>query len=158
MFGQQSRRLLKKSCEFGVWGKQSGCFGPAVPVMKTADSRYRWNVSASDRALFHYSIGRRALVQTSVSSVLVIIAKLIAPKPSQLMLIQRNAVIEQFVARAAHPSFGDIVLPRTAKAGPHRLEITRRQKGQYLVIADRIGPAWGALACACTPQVAAEEL
>jgi len=81
---------------------QSGCFRPAVPVMKTADSRRRRNVSASGRALFYRSICRRALVQANVSSVTVI-AKVVAPKPPPMMFVQRNDVIEQFAAHASHP-------------------------------------------------------
>jgi hypothetical protein len=101
--------------------------------MKTADSRRRRNVSASGRALFYRSIRRRALVQANVSSVIVIIAKVVAPKPPQMMFVQRNDVIEQFAAHASHASFGGGVLPRTADTCSHWLEITRLQEGQRLV-------------------------
>jgi hypothetical protein len=67
------------------------------------------NVSTSDRALFHCSILRRALVQADVSSVIVIVAKIVAPNPSQMILVQRNDAVEQFATRAARPSFGDTV-------------------------------------------------
>jgi hypothetical protein len=39
----------------------------------------------------------------------VLVAKIVAPNPSQMILVQRNDVVEQFATRAAHPSFGDTV-------------------------------------------------
>jgi len=72
-------------------------------------------VRSSRRTLFRRSIGRDALVQGVVTSVIVVVGQIVAAEPAQMKFIQRNDVVESFSAGAAHPSFGDTVLPGLRK-------------------------------------------
>jgi len=71
------------------------------------------------------SFGRSALVQANVSPVLVVIGKVVTPKPPKVIFVQRNDRVEQFAARAAHPTFRRSVLPGAPNVRAYWLESTR---------------------------------
>jgi len=47
-----------------------------------------------------------------VRSVFMIIRQILTPKPSEVLFVQRDDVINQLAASTADPSFSDSVLPR----------------------------------------------
>ena len=71
---------------------------------------------------FDHSPGRRVLVQTNVSAVLMLVIKILAPKPPEMKFVVRDNVIEQFMKDTAHPTLRHSVLPGTADARAHWLE------------------------------------
>ena len=91
-------------------------------MMETAQAR------AGKHRRFRTGLGlnrpasRRILAETVVNAVLVKIGNVITHQASQMLFVQRNHMVEYFSATAAHPSFGDSVLPRRWDAGPLRLQ------------------------------------
>jgi hypothetical protein len=62
-----------------------------------------------------------------------VVSKVVSPKPAQMIFVQRDDMVEQFVPRAAHPALRHAVLPRTTNARAHWFESTGLQELQHLV-------------------------
>src|SRR5215467_6527546 len=107
------------------------CRGPSVPVMQTADSLLCPGGANYIRLRFGRPSARRLLIQSDMSSVVVIIANIFEAEPFQMSLVQRDHVIQHLTAYAPHPSFRDSVLPRTANACPDSFDPARFQKAEH---------------------------
>jgi hypothetical protein len=53
-------------------------------------------------------------------AIFVVVGNVLAEQPFQMTFIDRDNVIEQVAAAAAHPTFGDTVLPGAFEGGPDR--------------------------------------
>src|SRR5215472_16591003 len=102
----------------------SRCFRPAVTVVKAAKPGSGHDSGLRSRTAFDGSFAGSVLVQANVCSVLMVISKVVAPKPAYVILIQRNDVVEQFATCTAHPTLRHSVLPGTANTRAHWLEST----------------------------------
>jgi hypothetical protein len=100
--------------------------------MQTADSLLCPGRANYIRPRFGRPSARRLLIQSEMSSVVVIIANIFEPEPHQMSLVQRYHVIQHLTAYAPHPSFRDSVLPRTANARPDSFDPARFQKAAHL--------------------------
>jgi hypothetical protein len=103
------------------------CRCPTVPVMQTANSLLCQRGANYIRPRFGQPSARRLLIQSDMSSVVVVIANIFEAEPHQMSLVERDHVIQHFPAYAPHPSFRDSVLPRTANARPdiHDKDLSR---------------------------------
>src|SRR4030095_15257150 len=100
--------------------------------MQAADSLLCPGGANYIRPRFGRPSARRLLIQSEMSSVVVIIANIFAAEPNQMSLVQRDHVIQHLTAYAPHPSFRDSVLPRTANACPDSFDSARFQKAEHL--------------------------
>ena len=96
--------------------------------MQTADSRLCLHMADHIRSRFGRPITRRPFTQPGMGSIVVVIANVIEAEAHQMPLVEWDYVIQHFASYAAHPSFRDSVLPRTANARPDRLDSARLQK------------------------------
>src|SRR6516162_3784083 len=101
------------------------CRCPSVPVMQTADSLLCPGRAKYIRPRFVRPSPRRLLIQSDMSSVVVIIANIFEAEPYQMSLVQRDHVIQHLTAYAPYPSLGGSVLPRAANARPDSLDPAR---------------------------------
>ena len=97
------------------------CRCPSVSVMQTADSLLCPGRANYIRQRFGRPSARRPLIQSEMSSVVVIIANIFEAEPFQMSLVQRDHVIQHLTAYAPHPSFRDSVLPRTVNTRADQL-------------------------------------
>jgi len=99
-------------------------FRPVVTMMKTPKARSGHNARPKWRAVLDGSSGWRGLVQANMSPVLMVVGKVIAPKPPKVISVQENNMVEQFAARTADPAFCRSILPRAPNARADWLEST----------------------------------
>jgi hypothetical protein len=99
-------------------------FRPVVTMIKTPKARSGHNARPKWRAVLDGSSGWRALVQANMSPVLMVVGKVIAPKPPKVIFVQENNMVEQFAARTADPAFCRSILPRAPNARADWLEST----------------------------------
>ena len=57
-----------------------------------------------------------------MGSVFVVITDVVDHQPFEMPFVERDDVIKQVSAAVANPTFGESVLPRTAKTSPLRLD------------------------------------
>jgi hypothetical protein len=81
-------------------------------MVNTADSRLRLDLARLSQRCLDDPIAGCALIQGYVGSVLVIIRQIFTSKPSKVVFVQRDDVIQELAASTAGPSFGDSILPR----------------------------------------------
>src|SRR5271167_552169 len=91
-----------------------------VAVMQTTESRQRDNVVARRRDIVPSTI-RSVLLESEMSSVLVVIAHVVFQQPSEMPLVENDHVVEQVPPDTANPALRNSVLPWTAKCSPNRL-------------------------------------
>ena len=72
-------------------------------MMKTADSSQGQRLARFDRAWLNRSAGRRRLLQAEVRSVFVVVGDVFTPKSPEVLIVQRDYVIEHFAASTADP-------------------------------------------------------
>jgi hypothetical protein len=96
--GPEPRRSLGglrggKELRLGLWviksssARISRCFRPAVTMMKTAKPRRGHDLGLQGRMAFDRSFGRSVLVQTNVSTVLMVVSKVLAPEPPNMKFV-----------------------------------------------------------------------
>jgi hypothetical protein len=73
-------------------------------MVKTAQSGCGHDLGVKRRMAFDSSFGRSIFVQADVSSVLMIVVNVVAPKPAKMILVQRDGMVEQFATHAARPA------------------------------------------------------
>ena len=78
-------------------------------MVKTADSRWRQRLTPLGRVRLNRTVSRRLLLQSNVSSVLMVINQILAPEASQVLFIQRNDMIQHLATAAADPALGHSV-------------------------------------------------
>lgn len=61
-----------------------------------------------------------------------IIRQILTTKPSEVLLVQRNDMIQQLAASTADPSCSDSILPRAPQTRSYRLNAARPQKAENL--------------------------
>src|SRR5262245_2612204 len=86
-------------------------FAPGVAMVQTAQTRNGNQSRLGTRPLCQRAAIRCVLFQRVVNSVLVIIAHVIPDQPTQMLLIQRNHMVENLAAATAHPPFRHTMLP-----------------------------------------------
>src|SRR5437763_13364554 len=96
--------------------------------MKTADPRLCPDGAVQMRSPFSRSSGGRLFTQSQMRSVVLVIADVLKAEAHQMSLVYGDHVIQHLTAYAAHPSFRNSVLPRTANTRPDGLNAARLQK------------------------------
>ena len=71
---------------------------------------------------------RRRLLQADVRSVFVVVGDVFTPKSPEMLIVQRDYVIEYFAANTAYPALRHTVLPRAPNTGAKGFQGTRVQK------------------------------
>ena len=74
------------------------------------------------------STARRLSIQSEMRSVVLVIAEVLEAEAHHMSLVYGDHVIQHLTAYAAHPSFRNSVLPRTANTRPDGLNAARLQK------------------------------
>lgn len=67
-----------------------------------------------------------------MGSVFVIIRQILTSKPSKVVFVQRDDVIQELAASTADPSFSDSILPRAPQTRSYRFNATRLQERENL--------------------------
>ncbi len=116
----------------------SGCFCPAVAMVKTSDSQSRLDFARFAQTCRNHPTGGCVLVQRDVRSVLVIVRQILTTEASQVLFIQRDDVIHQLTANTTDPAFRDSVLPRAPQTGSYRFDAASFQKPENLVTELRV--------------------
>src|SRR5947209_13784905 len=101
-------------------------------MMKTADSRLCRDGAVQIRSHFVRSSAGRLFIQSEMRSVILVIADVLKAEAHQVPLVYGDHVIQHLTAYAAHPSFRNSVLPRTANTHPDRLDPARFQERAHL--------------------------
>ena len=101
-------------------------------MVNTTDSRLRLDSACFGQTCLDHPTARCALIERDVRSVFVIIRQILTTKPSEMVFVQRNDVIQQFAASTADPSFSNSVLPRAPPTRSHRFNAARLQEGENL--------------------------
>jgi hypothetical protein len=101
-------------------------------MVNTADSRLRLDLARLSQRCLDDPIAGCALIQGYVGSVLVIIRQIFTSKPSKVVFVQRDDVIQELAASTAGPSFGDSILPRAPQTRSYRFDATRLQERENL--------------------------
>src|SRR5215467_2933529 len=101
---------LELSSEHGRLRLGSG--RPRVPMMKTADARQGQRSARFGRAWLNPAARRCHLLQAEVRSVCVVVGDVFTPKLPEVLIVQRDYVIEHFAANTADPALRHSVLPR----------------------------------------------
>jgi hypothetical protein len=65
----------------------------------------------------------RVFAQPEMRSVVVIVGNVLGEESPQVLLVQRDYVVEQLAAAAADPTLRHSVLPRTSNGGPHSRDV-----------------------------------
>lgn len=81
-------------------------------MMQTTESRERNYLGATERAS---SPVRRFLIQSQVSSIVMVVSDIIRDKPPQMTLVRRNHVVQQLTSATSNPPFGHAILPGAAE-------------------------------------------
>lgn len=105
--GTKERRYLR---QYSGWTIQI-LRRPFVAMMQTTESRERNYLGATERAS---SPVRRFLIQSQVSSIVMVVRDIIRDKPPQMALVRRNHVIQQISSTTSNPAFRHSILPGTA--------------------------------------------
>ena len=88
----------------------SGCFAPAVSMVKTPDPRQRDNLGRGGRAgLGLSSFG--GVADRGVDSLGVVVVDVLAQEPSQVVFAKHDDVIQELATYAAYEALGGTVLP-----------------------------------------------
>ena len=102
--------------------QSSASSGQIVTMMQTAKSWHGNDQTASARALFCLTIGRRTLRKQEIRSILVIVRNVLVPQSPQMTLIEDDHIVKQIPAAVANPALSNPVLPRTPEADSFRLD------------------------------------
>jgi hypothetical protein len=65
--------------------------------------------------------------------VLMVVAKVVTPKPPKMIFAEGNDMVEPFAARTAHPAFRRPILPGAPNARADWLESTGSSEVQHLI-------------------------
>src|SRR5436190_18317272 len=103
-------------------------------MVQTADSGHRQDLTPLIQARLHRAACWRLLPQSLVRTVAVIVREIFTAKSSQMLLIQRNDVINHLSPATADPTFRCSVLPRASSTRSDRYDSTRFQRAQDLRI------------------------
>ena len=91
-------------------------------MMQAAESRHGIDLATCIVMNLGFTTCRSSLLQSKMSSVLVIITNVITHQSFQMPLIEHDGMVEQIPAAVADPALRDTVLPRTSEAGPLGLD------------------------------------
>src|SRR5437762_7897274 len=110
------------------FGKSLCGFAPAIPMMQTAESRFRDHFRTRGRPTFNPSPLGCVFSKRVVNPIFVMVRHVIPNQPSQMLLVQRDDMIEQLAPAASHPAFRDPVLPGRLNTRALRLKPRRPQE------------------------------
>ena len=99
-------------------------------MVNTADSRLRLDLARLGQTCLEHPTIRCALIQRDVRSVFVIIRQILTPKPSEVLFVQRDDVIQQLAASTADPAFSNSILPRAPQTRLYRFNAARLQQAE----------------------------
>src|SRR5215831_3085355 len=97
-------------------GKVFGLRHPIITVVQSAQSIMGKHATRGYAAC---SAPWCSLAQPKVRAVFVMVGNVLGEQPPQVPLVESDHMVEQLAAAAAHPTFGDTILPRTFERGPH---------------------------------------
>jgi hypothetical protein len=86
-----------------------------ITMVQATESRKKLNLAFARRANFCRPTCGRALRESEMRPVLVIIEQVGRHQPFEMPLIQDDFVVQQVASATSHPAFRNTVLPRTAK-------------------------------------------
>jgi hypothetical protein len=87
-------------------------FVPAIPMVKTAESRIRSHGCRRRRPALHRPSLRRVFIEGIVNPIVVVTVDIVAHQPAQMSFVQRDHVVQDLPATTSDPSLRDPVLPR----------------------------------------------
>ena len=82
----------------------SGCFPPAILVVKTSDTQQSNHRGAIRRAGFDGPTDRR-IADRGMNSLIVVVVDIFPEQPSQMVFVQDDDVIEKLAAHASNEPF-----------------------------------------------------
>ncbi len=106
--GYKERRLVIRK-----WLLSLRC--DCITMVQPTESRQGLNPAFTRRADFRRPTCWRALRESKMSPVLVIVVQVRRHQPFEMALIQDNHVVKQVASATSHPALSNTVLPRTAK-------------------------------------------
>ena len=89
-------------------------------MMQTGEPRHRNHLRIGQGSLRALPAGWSFLVQTEMSSVVMIVANVLVHQAFQMALVGHNHVVEQITTASADPAFGHAVLPGASDRGTNR--------------------------------------
>src|SRR5215471_17148658 len=116
---------------------------PSVPMVEPAQPRHRDHLRIHSRPLFHLPLVRRVLPQRVVKAILMMVVGVVSHDATQMLLVQRNHLIQDFAAATSDPPLGQPVLPGRPHARP--LHLVRSKYSKVLkrwVISSRAERLW----------------
>ena len=97
-------------------------------MMKTADASQGQRSARFGRAWLNRPARRCRLFQAEVRSVCVVVGDVFTPESPEVLIVQRDYVIEYFAANTADPALRHSILPGAPNTGANRFEGTGLQK------------------------------
>lgn len=127
-----TRVVQERARPFRIDDSSGGRF-PDVAMMKATDTRQRFQPSVMG-PVFDIPSVRRVLVESDVGSILVVVTNIFACDSPHVSFVDGDHVVKTLPAGAAHPAFGDAVLPRTSNARTNWLDSGCLQHGKGLTV------------------------
>jgi hypothetical protein len=118
-FGRQAHRAFLFSMALRV-GHSEASSGEAGSMMQTAESRYGNYLRIDRRSRRIPPAGWSFVVQTEMTSVLMIVANVLVHQAFQTALAEHNRVVKQITTAGADPAFGHAVLPGASDRDTNR--------------------------------------
>ena len=103
-------------------------------MVQSAEARNRNHGRGSGRFWLDWSLLRRILLQGIVNAVPLVIAHIIPDQSAQMLLIQRDDMVQNLAAAASDPSLGNAILPWRLDARRFGLQTCCLQKRDHLSI------------------------
>jgi hypothetical protein len=136
---ESTRYVFRHSKNFELEDKKSlRSVVPAIPMMKTAESRIRSHCCRRPRPALHRPSPRRVFIEGIVNPIVVVIVDIVAHQPPQMSFVQRDHVVQDLPATTSDPSLRDPVLPRRLNTRALRRKSCRFQEADYVGIESRI--------------------
>ena len=107
-------------------------------MVKTAEACAAGHLRSGCGPVFDRSSVRSIFLERIVSAIFLVIRHVFANEPPQMILIQRNDVIEKLSATATDPPLGQSILPRRLNARPLQRQARALQKRDHVRIELRI--------------------
>jgi len=102
-------------------------FPARIPMMQPNQPRHRNHGRRSGRFRLQCPSVRRVLVWRIVGPIFLMIGHVLPDQPPKMLFVERDHVVQKFVAAAPDPTLGDPILPGRMNTGPFTLQARRLQ-------------------------------
>jgi hypothetical protein len=99
--------------------------------MQAADPGEAADPGCRTGTLLDRPLARRVLAYPEVRSVLIVVIDERVEQPAEVLLVQDDEVVEQFLPNRGDEALSDAVLPATSVAGPCRCDLHRPQSRRH---------------------------